>query len=122
MNAQPWKSGALEQLGLGVKHGEDACHRVGWVDRVDRGPQPSEDAHLPLLEVGPDEFLLATEGAVERRLGDAGPLDHAVDSDRLHSLGVEQLARRLEQSLAWRATHGVGSGARSRGHLSLLGS
>ena len=63
---------------------------------------PAADYHLsvPGLQVRPDELLFAPEGAVERGLGDAGALDHAVDPDRSHPLGVEQLAGRLQQALA----------------------
>src|SRR5579863_5000061 len=58
---------------------------------------------MPGVEVGADELLFAAERAVERSLGDAGTLDDAIDPDRLDALGVEKLARRVQQPLPRRA-------------------
>ena len=90
------------QLRLGVEHGQDPLHRV-VAGGGDRGAQPPEDHLVTTLEVGADQLLLGAERAVQRGLGDAGAFDHAVDPDRLHALGVEQLGRGVEQPLTGRA-------------------
>jgi hypothetical protein len=64
---------------------------------------------MTMLEAGADQPFLGTVRAVQRRLGDAGARDHAVDPDRLHAFGVEQLGRGVEQPLTGRA-HDRGAG------------
>jgi len=68
---------------------------------------------MPRIEVRADQLFLAAEGVVQRRLGDARALDHAVDPDGVHALLVEELARRLQQALTGGRTRRlvVGHGA-----------
>ena len=52
-----------------------------------------------LLEVRPNKLLFAPEGVVEGGLGDAGPLDDAVDPDDVHTFRVEELIGGSQQSV-----------------------
>src|SRR5678816_4906497 len=49
------------------------------------------------------DSLLGSERAVQRRLGDPGALDHAIDAHGVYAFLVEQLGRRRQQAVARRA-------------------
>ena len=51
-------------------------------------------------QVGAHEPILVAVDAVQRRFGDTGSLDDAIDADRLHTALVEEVAGGIEQSLA----------------------
>jgi UDP-N-acetylglucosamine 2-epimerase (non-hydrolysing) len=89
-----------EQLALAFEHGQQALAR--GVVAFHRLRDALGDAGVACLQVGADQLVLAAEGVVQRGLGHAGPLDDAVDADRVHALVVEQLVGRGQQPLARR--------------------
>src|SRR5207248_5205864 len=89
-----------EQLDLAFEHGQQA---LAWgVVAVHRLHDALGDAGVAGLQVGADQLVLAAERVVQRGLGHAGLLDDAVDADRVHALGVEQLVGRGPPPLAGR--------------------
>ena len=68
------------------------------------------------LQVRQHEPFFVAEEVVERRLGDAGVLEDAFDSDRLDALGVEQFVGRPKQALTCRRLGSV-SGPSGRRHM-----
>src|SRR6202011_2605880 len=74
--------------------------------------QNTRDALLALaevlLKVCAHELVLAAEGAIQRRLCDAGPFDNAVNTDHVHAFRVEQLVGGFKQAVpCGRAVRGL---------------
>ena len=58
------------------------------------------NAFVATHEVGAHEPLFVAEQRIQRRLGNAGALDDPVDADGVYPLVIEEMARRVKQSLA----------------------
>src|SRR5260370_19984699 len=52
-----------------------------------------------LVDAGGDEVVLRVEMRVQRRLRDAGLLDHPLNADRPYALSIEQLRRGRDQAI-----------------------
>src|SRR5581483_1312092 len=87
--------GAVEPLVEEVEDREQALSgRPAAAARLGLDP-PARPALLAPLEEREHEVVLRGEVAVERRLGDGGPLDHLVDADVADAAPGEELVRRL---------------------------
>jgi hypothetical protein len=94
------EGGLGEQVGQDV---EDAQQPVaGVLESLQAGGDPGLAGGVAPLEVGPDQLVLAAEGAVQRGLGHAGPLDDAVDAHHVDALVVEELVGRVEEAIPGR--------------------
>ena len=78
------------QLAQQIEHAEDPLARI-LVARAIRSEIRCCRVSPRALQIGAHQLVLAAEGAVERGLGDAGPLDHPVDPDRVDPLLIEEL-------------------------------
>ena len=62
--------------------------------------QRSEDRRLAQFQIGDDQRVLGREIIVERRLGDAGPLDDGIDADVADPLPIEEVLRHRQNPVA----------------------
>ena len=110
------RAGALRRLGAGPRERAPAKpglaeHETLYIEypeqplprrRVPREPSSHTppNAFVASHEIGAHEAFLVAEQRVQRGFGNARALDNPVDADGMDPFVIEELARRVEQSLA----------------------
>ncbi len=88
----------------GCQMAEDASHLVGRTAfSLCKPPLEQRQVRLvPRFQISCDQIVLAPEVIIERSLGESGFFGDSIDADGANTLGVKELACRLDDALACR--------------------